>query len=130
MVRRLRPFFRRRDRTARPHTCFMRARNPCLLMRRRLRGRYVGPIHFLSRGGKRTLSRTRRSRLTFPHTTRSFGPPLLDVPPLVIRGWSSLLKKRGSDSSTRRGANSPTPRDAPGSSPQARAPSVTGGRRG
>src|SRR6266705_3633952 len=44
-VRRLRPFLRRRDSVARPHTVFIRARNPCLLMRRRLRGRYVGPIH-------------------------------------------------------------------------------------
>src|SRR5437588_11703617 len=38
---------------------------------------------FLSRGGKRTLSRARRSRLTFPHASRSFGPPLQDVPPFV-----------------------------------------------
>src|SRR5881296_1794357 len=59
----------------------MRARNPCLLMRRRLRGRYVGPIHSSREDGKRTRSSARRSRLTFPQTDRTFGPPLLDVPP-------------------------------------------------
>ena len=37
-----RPFLRRRDRTARPHRVAMRARNPCLLTRRLLRGRYDG----------------------------------------------------------------------------------------
>lgn len=41
-VRRLRPFLRRRASVARPHLSFMRARKPCLLMRRRFRGRYVG----------------------------------------------------------------------------------------
>jgi len=40
----LRPFFRRRDSTARPHRVAMRARNPCLLIRRLLRGRYDGFI--------------------------------------------------------------------------------------
>lgn len=35
---RLRPFLRRRLSTARPHRVPMRARKPCLLMRRRLRG--------------------------------------------------------------------------------------------
>src|SRR5882724_469788 len=59
----------------------MRARNPCLLMRRRLRGRYVGPIHSSREDGKRTRSSARRSRLTFPQVDRTFGPPLLDVPP-------------------------------------------------
>src|SRR2546430_9661382 len=59
----------------------MRARNPCLLMRRRLRGRYVGPIHSSREDGKRTRSSARRSRLTFPQADRTFGPPLLDVPP-------------------------------------------------
>jgi len=44
-TRRLRPFFRRRERVARPQTVFMRARKPCLFMRRRFRGRYVGPIN-------------------------------------------------------------------------------------
>ncbi len=34
-----RPFFRRRDSTARPHRVAIRARNPCLLTRRLLRGR-------------------------------------------------------------------------------------------
>jgi hypothetical protein len=38
-VSRFRPFFRRRDRTARPQRVAMRARNPCLLIRRLLRGR-------------------------------------------------------------------------------------------
>ena len=37
-----RPFFRRRERTARPHRVAMRARKPCLLIRRLLRGRYDG----------------------------------------------------------------------------------------
>lgn len=41
-VRCLRPFFRRRLRIARPHRVRIRARNPCLLVRRLLRGRYVG----------------------------------------------------------------------------------------
>jgi hypothetical protein len=41
-VRRFRPFLRRRDSTARPQRVAMRARNPCLLMRRLLRGRYDG----------------------------------------------------------------------------------------
>jgi hypothetical protein len=35
----LRPFFRRRERTARPQRVAIRARNPCLLIRRLLRGR-------------------------------------------------------------------------------------------
>jgi hypothetical protein len=35
----LRPFFRLRDSTARPHRVAIRARNPCLLIRRLLRGR-------------------------------------------------------------------------------------------
>ena len=38
----LRPFRRRRLRTARPHFVSIRAMNPCLRMRRVLRGRYVG----------------------------------------------------------------------------------------
>ena len=41
---RLRPFFLRRDKTARPHRVAIRARNPCLLMRRLFRGRYDGFI--------------------------------------------------------------------------------------
>ncbi len=43
---RFRPFLRRRDSTARPQRVAIRARNPCLLMRLRLRGRYDG---FMSR---------------------------------------------------------------------------------
>jgi len=35
----LRPFFLRRERTARPQRVAIRARNPCLLIRRLLRGR-------------------------------------------------------------------------------------------
>lgn len=38
-VSRLRPFLRRRDSTSRPHRSSIRARNPCLLSRFRLRGR-------------------------------------------------------------------------------------------
>jgi hypothetical protein len=38
-VSRFRPFFRRRESTARPHRVAIRARKPCLLMRRLLRGR-------------------------------------------------------------------------------------------
>jgi hypothetical protein len=41
-VRDLRPFFRRRFRTSRPHRVDIRARNPCFRMRRLLRGLYVG----------------------------------------------------------------------------------------
>jgi hypothetical protein len=40
-VRRWRPFLRRAARTFRPPTDFMRARNPCVLARRLLRGWYV-----------------------------------------------------------------------------------------
>ena len=40
----LRPFLRRRDRVARPQRVAMRARKPCLLTRRLLRGRYDGFI--------------------------------------------------------------------------------------
>jgi hypothetical protein len=43
-VSRFRPFLRRRDKTARPQRVAMRARNPCLLIRRLLRGRYDGFI--------------------------------------------------------------------------------------
>ena len=38
-VSRFRPFLRRRESTARPHRVAIRARKPCLLMRRLLRGR-------------------------------------------------------------------------------------------
>jgi hypothetical protein len=38
-ARRFRPFFRRRDNTARPQRVAIRARNPCLLIRRLFRGR-------------------------------------------------------------------------------------------
>lgn len=41
-VRTRRPFLRRRLRTARPQRSAIRARNPCLLTRRLLRGRYDG----------------------------------------------------------------------------------------
>jgi hypothetical protein len=42
MASRFRPFFRRRDSTARPQRVAIRARNPCLLIRRLFRGRYDG----------------------------------------------------------------------------------------
>ena len=41
-VSRLRPFLRRRESVARPQRVDIRARKPCLLTRRRLRGRYDG----------------------------------------------------------------------------------------
>src|SRR5690606_27388968 len=44
---RFRPFFRRRDNTARPQRSAMRARNPCFAIRRLLRGRYDGFIGLL-----------------------------------------------------------------------------------
>jgi hypothetical protein len=40
-VRRLRPCFRRADKTFLPPLVFIRARNPCVFLRWRLRGRYV-----------------------------------------------------------------------------------------
>jgi hypothetical protein len=43
-VSRLRPFLRRRERTARPQRVAIRARNPCRLIRRLFRGRYDGFI--------------------------------------------------------------------------------------
>ena len=47
-VRRLRPFFLRRLSTSRPHRVAIRARKPCVRMRRLFRGRYVGlPIQLL-----------------------------------------------------------------------------------
>lgn len=45
-VRHFRPFLRRRDSTARPQRVAMRARKPCLLRRRLLRGRYDGFISY------------------------------------------------------------------------------------
>jgi hypothetical protein len=45
---RLRPFLRRRESTARPQRVAIRARNPCLLIRRLFRGRYDGFIPTLS----------------------------------------------------------------------------------
>src|SRR5437870_11725459 len=68
-------------------------------MRRRLRGRYVGPIHSSRKAGKRTPASARGSRLTFPHASRTFGPPLLDVPPFrqswmersTKEAWKRLL---------------------------------------
>lgn len=44
MVKRFRPFLRRRESTSRPQRSAIRARNPCRLTRLRLRGRYVGCI--------------------------------------------------------------------------------------
>ena len=59
-VSRLRPFFRRRLKTSRPHLVAIRNLKPCVRIRRLLRGRYVGlPINdapetnkILSRAGK------------------------------------------------------------------------------
>jgi hypothetical protein len=62
---------------------FMRARKPCLLMRRRFRGRYVGPIQSSREGGKLTRNARVRSRLTYPHGGRTFGPPLQNLPPII-----------------------------------------------
>jgi hypothetical protein len=49
-VSRLRPFFRRRLRTSRPHLVAIRNLKPCVRIRRLLRGRYVGlPITILQK---------------------------------------------------------------------------------
>jgi hypothetical protein len=49
-VSRLRPFFRRRLRTSRPHFVAIRNLKPCVRIRRLLRGRYVGlPITVLQK---------------------------------------------------------------------------------
>jgi hypothetical protein len=49
-VSRLRPFFRRRLRTSRPHLVAIRNLKPCVRIRRLLRGRYVGlPITMLQK---------------------------------------------------------------------------------
>jgi hypothetical protein len=44
---RLRPFLRRLLSTSRPQRVLIRARNPCLRIRFRLRGRYVGCTSYL-----------------------------------------------------------------------------------
>src|SRR3954452_16746002 len=51
-----RPFFRRRDRTARPQRVAMRARNPCLVIRRLFRGRYDGFIGGILQSEPRKLA--------------------------------------------------------------------------
>ena len=49
-VSRLRPFLRRRLKTSRPHLVAIRNLNPCVRIRRLLRGRYVGlPITMLQK---------------------------------------------------------------------------------
>jgi hypothetical protein len=49
-VSRLRPFFRRRLKTSRPHLVAIRNLKPCVRIRRLLRGRYVGlPITILQK---------------------------------------------------------------------------------
>jgi hypothetical protein len=49
-VSRLRPFFRRRLKTSRPHLVAIRNLKPCVRIRRLLRGRYVGlPITMLQK---------------------------------------------------------------------------------
>jgi hypothetical protein len=67
-TRRLRPFFRRRLRTSRPHRVSIRARNPCVRMRRLFRGRYVGlPIHSFSRNRRsHVCGQTARGRSIEP----------------------------------------------------------------
>src|SRR5437899_4960454 len=69
----------------------MRARKPCFLMRRVLRGRYVGPMETSREAGKRTRLRRDGSRLTFPHAGRSFGPPF----------WTSHLCHSSMEQSTK-----------------------------
>src|SRR5437879_13092584 len=69
----------------------MRARKPCFLMRRVLRGRYVGPMETPCEAGKRTRLRRDGSRLTFPHAGRSFGPPF----------WTSHLRHSSLEQSTK-----------------------------
>jgi hypothetical protein len=54
-VSRFRPFFRRRESTARPQRVAIRARNPWVLIRRLFRGRYVGCIQSSSEPGKLAL---------------------------------------------------------------------------
>jgi hypothetical protein len=55
-VRRFRPFFRRRERTARPQRVAMRARNPCVLTRRLFRGLYEGFIPGILQSEPRKLA--------------------------------------------------------------------------
>src|SRR2546421_3236759 len=69
----------------------MRARKPCFLMRRVLRGRYVGPMETPCEAGKRTRLRRDGARLTFPHAGRSFGPPF----------WTSHLCHSSMEQSTK-----------------------------
>ena len=52
-----RPFLRRRESTARPQRVAIRARNPCLLIRRLLRGRYDGFMRVLPQSEPRKLVR-------------------------------------------------------------------------
>jgi hypothetical protein len=57
---RLRPFFRRRLRTSRPHLVAMRNLKPCVRIRRLLRGRYVGlPITKLQKPNKNCRERVK-----------------------------------------------------------------------
>ena len=59
---RLRPFRRRRLKVSRPHFVSIRARKPCLRIRRVLRGRYVGlPMTIL---GERCCYETKTERST------------------------------------------------------------------
>lgn len=79
---RLRPFLRRRLSTARPQRVRIRARNPCFLVRRRLRGRYVGFIHLPTyKGRKASCARSAWSRLTFPHWGGNIGRPFKTTHP-------------------------------------------------
>src|SRR2546428_6704374 len=72
----------------------MRARKPCFLMRRVLRGRYVGPMETSREAGKRTRLRRDGARVTFSHAGGSFGPPLLASPPFHLSVGQSTKKTR------------------------------------
>src|SRR2546426_8374689 len=76
----------------------MRARKPCFLMRRVLRGRYVGPMETPREAGKRTRLRRDGARVAFSHSGGRFGPPLLASPPFYLsmeestkETWKRLL---------------------------------------
>jgi hypothetical protein len=80
-VSRLRPFLRRRERTARPQRVAIRARNPCRLIRRLFRGRYDGfitsppPSEPRKLAGKALEGQAVKPRLTFQHPARNISRP-------------------------------------------------------
>ena len=71
----LRPFFRRRFKTALPQRVFIRALKPCLFFRRRLLGLYVGFILLPQLAVKTSRALRSGSRLTFPHPRDTIGRP-------------------------------------------------------